>query len=89
MEILRERAFVKVGAEGVYCAALPELGFGIALKAEDGNARAAEAMMAALVLRFLPLGQERAAVEALARPVLRNWNGIEVGQIRVSPDLLG
>jgi hypothetical protein len=46
-------------------------------------------MMAALVLRFLPLGQERAAVEALARPVLRNWNGIEVGQVRVSPDLLG
>ena len=89
MEILRERAFVKVGAEGVYCAALPELGFGIALKAEDGNSRAAEAMMAALVLRFLPLGQEIAAVEALARPVLRNWNGIEVGQVRVSPDLLG
>jgi L-asparaginase II len=89
MEILRERAFVKVGAEGVYCAALPELGFGIALKAEDGNGRAAEAMMAALVLRFLPLGEERAAVEALAQPVLRNWNGIEVGQVRVSPDILG
>jgi len=89
MEILRERAFVKTGAEGVYCAALPELGFGIALKAEDGNGRAAEAMMAALVLRFLRLGEERAAVEALAQPVLRNWNGIEVGQVRVSPDLVG
>jgi L-asparaginase II len=89
MELLRERAFVKTGAEGVYCAALPELGFGIALKAEDGNGRAAEAMMAALVLRFLPLGEERAAVAALAQPVLRNWNGIEVGQVRVSPDLLG
>ena len=46
MEILGERAFVKVGAEGVYCAAFPELGYGIALKADDGNARAAEAMMA-------------------------------------------
>jgi L-asparaginase II len=89
MEILRERAFVKTGAEGVYCAALPELGFGIALKAEDGNGRAAEAMMAALVLRFLRLGEERAAVEALAQPVLRNWNGIEVGQVRVSLDLIG
>jgi L-asparaginase II len=89
MEILRERAFVKTGAEGVYCAALPELGFGIALKAEDGSGRAAEAMMAALVLRFLRLGEERAAVEALAQPVLRNWNGIEVGQVRVSLDLIG
>ena len=56
MELLGERAFVKVGAEGVYCAAFPELGYGVALKAEDGNARAAEAMMAGLVLRFLHSG---------------------------------
>lgn len=90
MEILRERAFVKVGAEGVYCATFPELGYGIALKADDGHVRAAEAMMAGLVLRFLPLNdQERAAVEALAQPVFRNWNGIEVGGIRLTSTLLG
>jgi L-asparaginase II len=90
MECLRERAFVKVGAEGVYCGAFPELGYGIALKAEDGNARAAEAMMAALTLRFLTLtDDERKTVEALAQPVLKNWNGIELGQIRVSPELRG
>jgi L-asparaginase II len=89
MEILRERAFVKVGAEGVYCATFPELGYGIALKVDDGHARAAEAMMAGLVLRFLPLNdQERAAVEALAQPVFRNWNGIEVGGIRLTSTLL-
>jgi L-asparaginase II len=34
MEALGERAFVKVGAEGVYCAALPERGLGIALKVD-------------------------------------------------------
>ena len=90
MELLGERAFVKVGAEGVYCAAFPELGYGVALKAEDGNARAAEAMMAGLVLRFLNLAyDERKAVEALARPVLRNRNGMEVGQLRVSSEILG
>lgn len=90
MEILGERAFVKVGAEGVYCAAFPELGYGIALKADDGHVRAAEAMMAGLVLRFLPLNdQERAAVEALAQPVFKNWNGIEVGGIRLTSELLG
>ncbi len=90
MECLRERAFVKVGAEGVYCGAFPELGYGIALKAEDGNARAAEAMMAALTLRFLTLtDDERKTVEALAQPVLKNWNGIELGQIRVSHELRG
>ncbi|HEU6442775.1 MAG TPA: asparaginase [Microvirga sp.] len=90
MELLKERAFVKVGAEGVYCAALPGLGYGIALKADDGNARAAEAIMAGLILRFLPLGdEERAAVLKMAQPVIKNWNGIEVGSIRLSPALLG
>jgi L-asparaginase II len=90
MEILKERAFVKVGAEGVYCGTFPELGYGIALKADDGNARAAEAMMAGLVLRFLPLNdQERAAVERLTQPVFKNWNGIEVGSIRPTPALMG
>jgi L-asparaginase II len=90
MELLGERAFVKVGAEGVYCGSFPELGYGIALKADDGNARAAEAMMAGLVLRFLDLrDDERRAVEALAQPVLKNWNGIELGQIRVALEITG
>ncbi|MBJ6126262.1 asparaginase [Microvirga splendida] len=90
MECLGERVFVKVGAEGVYCASFPELGYGIALKADDGHARAAEAMMASLVLRFLDLSdEERQTVEALAQPVLKNWNGIEVGQIRPTPEMTG
>jgi L-asparaginase II len=89
MEILRERAFVKSGAEGVYCAALPELGYGIALKVDDGGPRAASAIMGALLLHFLTLNdQDRVAVETLAEPVLKNWNGIEVGRFRVAPDLL-
>jgi L-asparaginase II len=88
MDVLGERAFVKVGAEGVYCAALPELGFGIALKADDGGSRAAEVIMAALVLHFLDLdGNARGAVEALARPLLKNWNGIEVGAMRPTMQL--
>jgi L-asparaginase II len=37
MECLGERVFCKVGAEGVYCAALPERGLGVALKIDDGN----------------------------------------------------
>lgn len=83
MDVLGERAFTKGGAEGVWCAAFPELGLGVALKADDGNGRAAEAMMAGLVLHFLPLADEqRAAVEALAQPLLQNWNGIEVGRVR-------
>ena len=42
MEIAPGRLFVKVGAEGVFCAAVPELGLGIALKCDDGAGRAAE-----------------------------------------------
>src|SRR4051812_10250504 len=89
MEALRERAFVKAGAEGVYCAALPELGFGIALKADDGRGRAAEVMMASLLLHFLDLDDgQRKVVEALARPVLKNWNGNEVGMLRPAAPLV-
>ena len=46
--------FVKTGAEGVYCAALPEQGLGIAVKCDDGAGRAAEVMLAATLARFLP-----------------------------------
>jgi L-asparaginase II len=88
MEILGERAFIKTGAEGVYCAALPELGYGIALKADDGGTRAAEAIMGALLLRYLPLAdKDRGAIQNLSRPVLKNWNGIEVGRVHATGEL--
>ncbi len=89
MECLRERAFVKSGAEGVYCAALPELGYGIALKIDDGTPRASMATMANLILHLLPLSdREHTEVETMAGPVLKNWNGIEVGRVQASADLL-
>ncbi|WNJ88967.1 asparaginase [Bosea sp. 685] len=85
MEQLRERAFIKTGAEGVYCGALPELGYGIALKCDDGAGRAAEVVMAALIARFLPLNEAQAiAFAPLREGVLKNWNGIEVGRVRAA-----
>jgi L-asparaginase II len=85
IHLLGERVFVKTGAEGVYCATLPGEGLGIALKCDDGAGRAAQAVMAALIARFLPLStSERAALERFVQPVLRNWNDFEVGQIRVT-----
>jgi L-asparaginase II len=88
MQLFGARAFVKTGAEGVYCGALPEQGLGIALKCDDGAGRAAQAVMAALIARFLPLGDaERAALAPLVRPKLRNWNGFEVGTLRVTEAL--
>lgn len=84
-----ERVFCKVGAEGVYCAALPERGWGLALKMDDGNtARGAEVVMAA-VLQDLAArdAADHAVLAPLAAPVLRNWNGIEVGGLRASTTL--
>lgn len=84
MERLGERVFCKVGAEAVYCAALPELGLGVAIKVDDGNtARAAEVVMAAVIAARVRLDADEAAfVDALVRPELRNWNGRVVGGLR-------
>jgi len=83
MRLLGMRAFVKTGAEGVYCAALPTAGFGVALKVDDGGTRAAEVVMAAVIARFVDLSApEEKAFERFVRPTLRNWNGIEVGSLR-------
>jgi L-asparaginase II len=89
MQQLGERVFCKVGAEGMYCAALPELGLGVALKMDDGNtARGCEVVMAALIERLLPLQADDAALLAgLSDLKLRNWNGIEVGALRAAPEL--
>jgi L-asparaginase II len=53
MEIGQGRVFTKGGAEGVHCAALPELGLGIALKCGDGAGRAAEIAMTAVLAKLL------------------------------------
>jgi L-asparaginase II len=76
---LGEAAFVKVGAEGIYCGALPALGLGFALKCDDGAVRAAEAATAALLRHFL--GRQD-VLDPLAAPVLKNWNGTLVGAVR-------
>ncbi|RVD46769.1 asparaginase, partial [Mesorhizobium sp. M8A.F.Ca.ET.023.02.2.1] len=47
MEAAPGRIFAKGGAEGVHCAALPELGLGIAVKCVDGAGRAGDAIAAA------------------------------------------
>jgi L-asparaginase II len=89
MERLRGRVYCKVGAEGVYCAAFPLRGLGVAVKIDDGNtARAAEVVMASLIAALAPLdGEEHAFVQSLSTLSMRNWNGIEVGHLRGTPAL--
>jgi L-asparaginase II len=91
MQLLGERVFCKVGAEGVYCAALPEQGLGVAIKVDDGNnARACEVVMAAVIRRLVRLNDgEQATVDGWVDTPLRNWNGIDVGRLRAAASLQG
>jgi len=91
MERLGERVFCKVGAEGVYCAALPELGLGVAIKIDDGNnSRACEVVMAAVIEALLPLDDgERSFMHGLSNLALKNWNGSLVGRLCAADDVLG
>jgi L-asparaginase II len=83
MQALGARAFVKTGAEGVYCAAFPEQGLGVAIKCRDGASRAAETIMGAIIQRFVRMGDaERMKLQPHFAPVLHNWNGVEVGGVR-------
>ena len=83
MELGAGRLFAKIGAEGVYCGAIPELGTGIALKCEDGAMRGAEAMIAATMAHLLPNDDPlQEGLQNLGNPALKNWNDWTVGQIR-------
>lgn len=86
MRLFGVRIFIKTGAEGVFCAALPEQGVGIAVKCDDGATRAAEVMIAGALARLLTSEEDRMALERFVRPSLRNWSGATVGGIKpVSP----
>jgi L-asparaginase II len=83
MSLTGARAFVKSGAEGVVCAALPKAGLGLAVKADDGAGRAAQVMIAALIRRFGGFDEEaKARFARFVSPRLMNWNGAEVGRLR-------
>jgi L-asparaginase II len=83
MSLLGARVFSKSGAEGVFCAALPEAGLGLAVKADDGAGRASQVMIAALIRRFGDFDDEtKARLARFVSPRLSNWNGAEVGLLR-------
>ncbi len=79
-QALGEAVFLKTGAEGVHAGAIPSLGLGFAIKADDGGNRASDAFAAALLRHFLP---GHAVLDAWAETPLKNWNGMVVGRIRV------
>jgi L-asparaginase II len=85
MQSLAPTIFAKGGAEGVHCAALSELGLGIALKIDDGTKRGTEAILAHVLAAVVP--EARGVLAGHLSGVLRNWRGIEVGRLRPSVTL--
>jgi L-asparaginase II len=81
----------KVGAEGVYGAALPGLGLGLALKVEDGDwASTPVALMAVLIQLLSRLDPSRldrlglARLAAWVEPPILNTRGVPVGVRRAA-----
>ncbi len=86
------RVLVKAGAEGVFCAALPTLGIGLALKVHDGDTRSSNLAL----VRVLEEVTSRFAatdtwpLESLApwrNPIIRNTRGAITGSYSVNGGL--
>lgn len=84
------RILCKIGAEGVHTLALLDSGIGMAIKVEDGTARAQYPAVLALLdsLGALPSSLPDALRELTGRQI-RNTRGEPVGEIRVSPAAVG
>jgi L-asparaginase II len=73
------RVLAKIGADGVYCVAIPEARLGVALKVEDGDVESARPALLATLEALAP-GVVHVA-ESFRAPVIRNTLGEEVGHL--------
>ena len=89
MPIVGPGIVVKTGAEGLFCLALREQGWGIAIKIADGTHRALPVITAA-VLRQLGVASEEqlARFLALQPTATRNNAGEVVGEVRAAVTLI-
>jgi len=75
--------FIKTGAEGVFCATLPEHGIGITLKCSDGSTRGAEMMLSATLKKLgLLKDNDQAVLDQMLNITLKNCNDFAVAQIK-------
>jgi L-asparaginase II len=75
--------FAKVGAEGYYCAGVPSMRLGLALKIEDGARRGSEpALLAALRAVDAVTDVELETLREFSRPLVLNTRGEIVGEVR-------
>ncbi len=82
IEASQRKIISKIGAEGVHIALIPEHNAVIALKAEDGAARAAQAALFSLLEKYNFISPSALMpIRPMALPVLKNWAGKTVGQL--------
>jgi L-asparaginase II len=88
MQAAGSEVLLKIGAEGVMCAVLPGQGLGVAVKIDDGAARAVGVAMAG-ILRSLGVLPEEAwrDLDGLVRPEITNRAGLAVGSLRPAPGI--
>ncbi len=85
MPIVGPGIVVKTGAEGLFCLALRDQGWGVAIKIADGTFRALPAITAA-VLGQLGMASEEQLTQFVERqpPYVRNNAGMIVGEVRAT-----
>jgi L-asparaginase II len=77
------RAFVKLGAEGVYVGGIPAQGLGFAIKVQDGGRRAVEvALIQTLADLDVLSGDDVAALAQHGNPDVSNTCDEVVGEVR-------
>ena len=77
-------ASVKTGAEGAYVAVVGRLGLGVALKIDDGAGRAAETVIAAILVGLGVVDRDHPAIAALVDAKVVDTTGRVVGARRPS-----
>lgn len=88
MRAMGGRVSIKTGAEAVFVAMIPEKKLGLALKIEDGNARAAEAALVGILARLGVLdAADPMAQKRLPAPQI-NCRGIRTGELRLAEGFL-
>lgn len=75
---------MKMGAEAVYVAILPEQQVGVALKITDGSVPAAEAAIARILVNLGVLDYDHPATRKRLDAVQTNWRGVETGLFRTT-----
>jgi len=83
VQVLGDRLLAKLGAEGMFCVAIPTAELGLALKIEDGGSRAlGSVVLEALIQLGIVTPNELGPLAGHHRPVLKNWRETSIGELR-------